>query len=155
MKKRTGQSPKKAQKGSNMAKAGTGAAAPKAKEQEKAQSQIPGQNPLIFDVKIQSMKPNESIKATASVNINDAFAIRGVKVIEGSKGLFVSMPSYKAGNDYKDICFPITAECRTQLNEAVLGAYEQAISQGQSSVDKHHELQQAAPEGQAMEMGGM
>ena len=102
-----------------------------------------------FDVRIHSIKPNESIKGTASVNINGAFAIRGVKIIEGSNGLFVSMPSYKVGNEYKDICFPITQECRKQLN-----AYEQALTQSQSSMAKHHEMQQA-PEGQAMDMTGM
>ena len=94
--------------------------------------------PLQFDVRIQSIRPGDSIKGTASVNINGAFAIRGVKIIEGSNGLFVSMPSYKAGNEYKDICFPITQECRKQLHEAVIGAYEQAISQGQDTVAKHH-----------------
>ena len=49
-------------------------------------------SPLQFDVRIQSIRPGESIKGTASVNINGAFAIRGVKIIEGSNGLFVSMP---------------------------------------------------------------
>ena len=101
--------------------------------------------PLQFDVRIQSIRPGDSIKG--------AFAIRGVKIIEGSNGLFVSMPSYKAGNEYKDICFPITQECRKQLHEAVIGAYEQAISQGQDTVAKHHGMQ--APEGQPMEMAGM
>ena len=96
---------------------------------------------LQFDVRIQSIRPGESIKGTASVNINGAFAIRGVKIIEGSNGLFVSMPSYKAGNEYKDICFPITQECRKQLHEAVIGAYERAISQGQDTVAKHHGMQ--------------
>lgn len=110
-------------------------------------------SPLQFDVRIQSIRPGESIKGTASVNINGAFAIWGVKIIEGSNGLFVSMPSYKAGNEYKDICFPITQECRRQLHEAVIGAYEQAISQGQDTVAKHHGMQ--APEGQPMEMAGM
>mgnify|MGYP003167923534 CR=1 FL=1 len=109
---------------------------------------------LQFDVRIQSIRPGESIKGTASVNINGAFAIRGVKIIEGSNGLFVSMPSYKAGNEYKDICFPITQECRKRLNDAVIGAYEQALTQSQSSMAKHHEMQQA-PEGQAMDMTGM
>lgn len=109
---------------------------------------------LPLEVRIHSIRPNESIKATASVNIGDAFAIRGVKVVEGSKGLFVSMPSMKIGNEYKDICFPITAESRDNLNKAVLEAYEQAVTQGQTSVQKHHEMQQA-PEGQPMEMSGM
>lgn len=110
--------------------------------------------PLKFDVRIHSIRPNDSIKGSASVNINGAFAVRGVKIVEGTNGLFVSMPSYKAGGEYKDICFPITAECRKQLNDAVIHAYEQAVTQGQSSVEKHHGLQQA-PEGQAVEMAGM
>lgn len=110
--------------------------------------------PLAFDVRIQSIKPNESIKGMASVNINGAFAVRGVKIVEGSNGLFVAMPSYKSGNEYRDVCFPITQECRKQLNDAVLSAYEQALTQSQSSMVKHHEMQQP-PEGQAMEMAGM
>ena len=110
--------------------------------------------PTHYDVKIHTLRPEGTCKATASVNINGCFAVRGVKVMESSKGLFVSMPSYKVGNEYKDICFPITPECRKQLNDAVLGAYEQALTQSQNSVAKHHEMQQA-PEGQAMDMTGM
>ena len=45
--------------------------------------------PLQFDVRIQSIRPGDSIKGTASVNINGAFAIRGVKIIEGSNGLML------------------------------------------------------------------
>ena len=89
--------------------------------------------PLDFDVRIHSIKPNESIKGTASVNINGAFAIRGVKIIEGSNGLFVSMPSYKVGNEYKDICFPVTKEARQEFDSAVLNAYQQALSQSQQT----------------------
>lgn len=126
---------------------------------QKAQGEVQPQQtkqsqPLDFEVRIQSIKPNESIKGTVSININGAFAIRGVKIIEGSNGLFVSMPSYKAGNEYRDICFPITPECRQQLNDAVIGAYEQALMQSQNSMAKHHEMKQA-PEGQAMDTTGM
>lgn len=108
---------------------------------------------LHFDVKIMSIKTEDSIKATASLNINGAFAVRGIKVIEGSKGLFVSMPSYKAGNEYKDICFPVTKECRDQLQNAVLSAYENAVIQSQNSVQKHHGMK--VPERQPMEMAGV
>ena len=85
---------------------------------------------LHYDVKIQSIRPEGTLRATATVNINDAFAIRGIKLMEGSKGLFVSMPSFKAGNgEYKDICFPCTAEARKEFDQAVMGAYEQALTQ--------------------------
>ena len=111
--------------------------------------------PTHYAVKIHSLRLEGSCRATASVNINGCFAVRGIKVMDSSKGLFVSMPSYRAGNgEYKDICFPITQECRKRLNDAVIGAYEQALTQSQSSMAKHHEMQQA-PEGQAMDMTGM
>ena len=111
--------------------------------------------PMQYDVRVHSLRLDGNCRAHASVNINGSFAVRGVKVMESSKGLFVSMPSYRAGNgEYKDICFPITQECRKQLNDAVIGAYEQALTQSQSSMAKHHEMQQA-PEGQAMDMTGM
>lgn len=88
---------------------------------------------LRYDVKILSVHPEDTLRATASVNINDEFAIRGVRIMNGPKGHFVSMPSYKAGNgEYKDICFPCTTESRKEFNQAVLTAYEQALVQNQS-----------------------
>jgi stage V sporulation protein G len=75
------------------------------------------------------------VKATASVDINGQFAVRSVKVMEGSNGLFVSVPSYKNGNgEYKDIAFPCTKEAKAAFDKAVMGANEQALTQSQSSV---------------------
>jgi len=89
--------------------------------------------PMKVDVKIGSIRPTGSIRSTASVNLNDCFAIRNVKVVDSSKGLFVAMPSYKAGNgEYKDICFPVTAAFRQQLHDAVLSAYHQALNLSQN-----------------------
>ncbi|HEX2925315.1 MAG TPA: SpoVG family protein [Ruminiclostridium sp.] len=92
--------------------------------------------PMKVDVKISSIRPEGSIRATASINLNDCFAIRNVKVMESSKGMFVAMPSYKAGNgEYKDICFPVTAAFRQQLNDAVMDAYRNALTQGQKTAE--------------------
>ena len=52
------------------------------------------QLPVDYDVRIFGAKSSGTQRATASVNINGAFAIRGVKVLESSKGLFVAMPQY-------------------------------------------------------------
>lgn len=138
--------------------AGKNAKSTQARTENTAAGQETGKaaQPLDFEVRIHHINPNvsDAIKGTASVNINKAFAVRGIKIMEGTNGLFISMPSYKSGNEYKDICFPITPECRKQLNDAVLQAYEQAIIQGQSNVGKIHGMQQA-PEGQAMELAGM
>ena len=76
-------------------------------------------------------KEDESFRATASVTIGGAFTAHGIKVISGSKGDFVSMPSYKSGDGYKDIFHAVTAEAREQMNEAVMAAYEQKLSEQQ------------------------
>ena len=107
--------------------------------------------PTHYDVKIHTLRPEGTCKATASVNINGCFAVRGVKVMESSKVLFVSMPSYKAGNgEYKDICFPCTKDARMEFDDAVLNAYQQALTQAMS------QPRQSAPDPtaqQAQKMG--
>ena len=97
--------------------------------------------PTHYDVKIHTLRPEGTCRATASVNINGCFAVRGVKVMESSRGLFVSMPSRKTQDGYKDICFPVTAEFRKELHQAVLGAYEQALTMAQTAAP-----QTAAPQ---------
>ena len=112
-----------------------------------AKAQNKEDSSLHYDVKIQSIRPEGTLRATATVNINDAFAIRGVKLMEGSKGLFVSMPSYKAGNgEYKDICFPCTSESRKEFDKAVIGAYEQALALGQDQEQKEKASEEATQE---------
>ena len=108
-----------------------------------------------YDVKIHSIRPEGSCKATASVNVYGDFAVRGIKVMEGSKGLFVSMPSYKAGNgEYKDICFPCTKEAKAEFDKTVMDAYQQALTQGQAATQKK-ELHEPRQEQSQPAMGGM
>ena len=108
--------------------------------------------PMQYDVRIHSIQFDGPCRATASLNINGCFAVRGVKVMESSRGLFVSMPSYKAGNgEYKDICFPCTKEARMEFDNAVISAYRQALSQGMSQ-SRQSAPDPTAPQ-QAQEMG--
>lgn len=74
---------------------------------------------------------NSAIKAFAAVTVNDEFAIKNIKVIEGNKGLFVAMPNRKSGNEYSDVVFPITKEAREQLNATVIDCYNDMQSKGQ------------------------
>lgn len=47
--------------------------------------------PMQYDVRIHSIQFDGPCRATASLNINGCFAVRGVKLMEGSNGLFVSI----------------------------------------------------------------
>lgn len=86
-----------------------------------------------ISVKINRINTEGNVKAVASATLDDSFAVRGIKIVDGKKGLFLDMPSYKTSNgEYKDICFPVSAEFRQQLSDVVIGAYKNAISQLQN-----------------------
>lgn len=82
-----------------------------------------------MEVKIHSLSTSGSVLANASVTLNGCFAVRGIKVINGENGPFVSMPSYKGRDGYKDVCFPCTKEFHQQFNDTVVAAYRQELSQ--------------------------
>ena len=108
------------------------------------------QTPVNYDVRIFGAKSSGTQRATASVNINGAFAVRGVKVLESNKGLFVAMPQYKVGSEYKDICFPCTKESREQFNAAVMKAYEQTLSQTHTQAEAPTPQRTQTMSGQSM-----
>ncbi len=102
--------------------------------------------PMQVDVKIHALHASGPVLADASVNLNGCFAIRGVKVVDGSNGPFVSMPSYKGRDGYKDICFPCTKEFRQQFHQTVLDAYQQALTQlPQRQQESWNQGQEAPP----------
>jgi stage V sporulation protein G len=77
---------------------------------------------------------NEKLKAASNLVIEDCFVVKNVRVINGSKGLFVSMPGRKnADGKYSDICYPITSEVRDQIDKAVLDAYHAALEKNASA----------------------
>lgn len=76
-------------------------------------------------------RPEGNLKALASISLDDDFIVKGIRVVQGEKGLFISMPSQKVGSEYRDVCFPKSAELREQINRAVLEAYEQTQTQKQ------------------------
>jgi stage V sporulation protein G len=89
-------------------------------------------------------EPKGNVAAFASVTINDMFAVNNIRVVNSEKGPFVAMPQVKdAKGEYRDICFPVTAEFRKQLNGAILGAYtaerEKAAPEKESTVEKLRE----------------
>lgn len=67
----------------------------------------------------------DRIKALATVTLDDSLVLTGIKVVHGQNGMFISMPSRKTQQgEYKDIYFPVTAELRQEMQEAVLAEYE-------------------------------
>jgi stage V sporulation protein G len=83
----------------------------------------------ITDVKISKLSGEEKCKALASITIEGSFVVTGIRIIESQNGLFCAMPSRKTANgEYKDICFPITAEARKKMIDAILDKYNNTSS---------------------------
>ena len=111
---------------------------------------------------------DERLKAFCSMTIDNAFVIRDIKVIEGTNGYFVAMPSRKmsdhcpkcggknhlrakhcnncgaalteerARKDVKgrmklhaDIAHPINAQCRQNIQEQIVKAFEEEVHKSQ------------------------
>lgn len=66
-----------------------------------------------------------TLKAFCDVAIGDLFVIRGVRVVEGKRGLFVSMPRQKGKADkWFDTVSVITDSTKERLDEIVMEAYQ-------------------------------
>ncbi|MBQ6908143.1 MAG: SpoVG family protein [Clostridia bacterium] len=89
--------------------------------------------------KVRLNEKAESLKGFADVVLNDEFVVTNVRIYEGEKGLFVSMPSYKRNDKYTEVCFPITKEFREQINSAIFAEYEKELKQAKEQ--KHDEKQ--------------
>ncbi len=67
-------------------------------------------------------------RAFARVVVNDQLQPTGLRVMDGSNGLFVSYPndpSYK-GEDYRSIYYPLTKEFREHVEHCVLEKFQEA-----------------------------
>lgn len=98
--------------------------------------------PMEMDVRIYPYRGDGPAVATASVTLNNCFAIRDVRIMEGKNGLFVSMPSRKVNGEYRDICFPCTKDFKQQFDHEVLDAYEQTQVQKADESQKVQEGQE-------------
>jgi stage V sporulation protein G len=82
----------------------------------------------ITDVKVIPVD-DEKLKAFVSIVFDHCFVVTDIKVINGPKGLFVSMPSKKRKDGtFKDIAHPLNNQMRQYLEEKVLGVYRQQVA---------------------------
>lgn len=88
----------------------------------------------VTDVKV-TVFPNlpgvAHVKGVAEVVLNDQFIVRGLRILEGSIGPFVSYPidPFYKGEDFKSICNPITRQLREHIENCILEKYQEISSQ--------------------------
>lgn len=82
----------------------------------------------ITDVRVRKIAAEGKMKAVVSITLEDEFVVHDIKVIEGEKGLFIAMPSKKAGDgEYRDVAHPINSNTRGKIQDMILSAYVKAV----------------------------
>ena len=71
------------------------------------------------------------VKAIANIVLNNQIQVRGLRVMDGECGLFVSYPKdpFYNGDDFRSTVFPLTAELRHHIEKRVLEKYEEATKE--------------------------
>ncbi len=86
----------------------------------------------ITEVKVYPAKENGSrLKGYATLVFEDSFIIRDLKIIEGDKGFFVSMPSRRRKDGtFRDIVHPLNSETRRIIEDMIVQEYKKVIESG-------------------------
>ena len=78
----------------------------------------------VTSVRLRRINAEGRMKAMASITLDGEFVVHDLRVIDGSNGLFVAMPSKKMPDgEFKDIAHPISALMREKIQEVVLTEY--------------------------------
>lgn len=90
----------------------------------------------ITEIRIHLMG-EERLKAFASVTFDDSFVVRNMKIVEGTKGVFLCMPSRKLPDgSHKDMVHPINQEFRKYLEDNILKAYQEELAKNPGGASK-------------------
>lgn len=76
-------------------------------------------------VRLHRFDGDSKLKAFADIAIGD-FIIKGVRVVQGEKGLFLGLPQEKSKDGkWYNTFYPATEEAKQNLSETVLAAYNE------------------------------
>ena len=72
-------------------------------------------------------KEGSRMKGIASIVLDECFAVKDIRIIQGEDKLFIAMPSRKyPDGEYRDVAHPINGETREMIEKATFEAYDQA-----------------------------
>ena len=73
----------------------------------------------------------DKLKAYVTIVLDNCFVVRDLKVISGTSGLFVAMPSKRRKDgSFKDIAHPLNQSTRAEMEKQILEAYLAEVRRG-------------------------
>jgi len=88
----------------------------------------------ITDVQVR-LVDNDRLRAWATITLNNAFVVKGIRIIRGNQRVFVAMPSkQQKDGKYQDIAHPISKDFRDFLEHRILAVYHQVESESEGGM---------------------
>jgi stage V sporulation protein G len=85
----------------------------------------------ITDVKVFPVE-EDKLKAYATITLDNCFIVRDLKIIAGTKGFFIAMPSKKRKDGtFRDIAHPLNSETRSLIEQAVIEVFNRGHAAGE------------------------
>ncbi len=98
----------------------------------------------ITDVKVFPVE-EDKLKAYATITFDNCFIVRDLKIIAGTKGFFIAMPSKKRKDGtFRDIAHPLNSETRAMIEQMVLEVFSRERATGGPAAAEAYDA--AAPE---------
>ena len=73
------------------------------------------------------LREGSRLLGVCQIVLNDVIVIDDIRIIEGSDGRFMAMPSQKVADGYMDFAHPTNLEIRKLIETPILGAYDGGI----------------------------
>lgn len=88
----------------------------------------------VTDVEVKvfpSLPGADHIKGVAQIVLNDQMIIRGLRIMDGTSGLFVSYPidPFFKGESFQFLVNPLTTQLREHIENCILKKYQDAVSE--------------------------
>jgi len=98
----------------------------------------------VTDIRLNLIDKEGAVKAIGSFSLDNAFAVRGVRVMEDKTGKdFVAFPSReKANGEYEDLAFPLSKEFYHKVTEAIVAEYNKTLEEKQNQNQAEDNTQQ-------------
>ena len=75
-------------------------------------------------------KEGSRMKGRATVQLDECFVVRDIRIIDGDNGLFIAMPSKKsADGEFRDIAHPINSSTRENIQSIILERYHKSLEE--------------------------
>ena len=79
---------------------------------------------------------NDPVRAIASVTFDEAFVVKGIRILHVHDRFIVCMPSRpRKDGRHQDVAHPINAPMRDRINKAILDTYEDALDRRERGDD--------------------